>query len=260
MRVKRQASQQQVIGCILLGFLPAFSWAQDSLTQAFEVASVKQSPPGRTGAGSAPPGKSPLRFSQHNAPLVVLIQIAHGLRDFQISGGADWVRSKNFDVDASAAEPASEAQKEAMLRQLIGERFGLKYHFETREMAAYALVQGRRGAKFGPNFHRITPEEPPPSMFPGVFTMRNGLPQLAKLVSVYLKIKFPSSGDAVSVPEPLPAIDQTGLEGEYHIQVDLRQNGDWFAVLEDQLGLRLERRKIAVNVLIIDSAVEPTVN
>jgi uncharacterized protein (TIGR03435 family) len=84
--------------------------------------------------------------------------------------------------------------------------------------------------------------------------------QFAAVVTQYLKIRVPSSGEVLSPPEPLPVIDRTGLTGEYDITVDLRSNGDWFAALDEQLGLKLEARKAPLNVLVIDTAAMPAVN
>jgi len=84
--------------------------------------------------------------------------------------------------------------------------------------------------------------------------------QLAAIVTLNLRITFPFSGPVVFRHDALPVIDQTGLVGNYDITVDLRQNGDWFEVLEEQLGLKLEARKVPVSVLVIDGATQPLPN
>jgi hypothetical protein len=50
-------------------------------------------------------------------------------------------------------------------------------------------------------------------------------------------------------------VDRTGLTGEYDVALDSRPNGN-LAVAE-QLGLRLEPRKLEVEAIVVDSAVMP---
>jgi uncharacterized protein (TIGR03435 family) len=85
--------------------------------------------------------------------------------------------------------------------------------------------------------------------------------QLASIITIYVTGNFPAPGEPpLSEPERLPVIDQTGLAGDYDISLDLRQSRDWFVVLEQQLGLKLEARKVPMEMLIIDSAVKPSAN
>jgi uncharacterized protein (TIGR03435 family) len=55
-------------------------------------------------------------------------------------------------------------------------------------------------------------------------------------------------------------VDQTGLTGDYDITVGLNRRVDWFVVLEPQLGLKLDLRKVPMAMLIIDNAVKPPAN
>jgi uncharacterized protein (TIGR03435 family) len=75
--------------------------------------------------------------------------------------------------------------------------------------------------------------------------------------------------------EDLPVLDQTGLSGTFDF--DLTWSGDaslsgrggpvepatapdLFTAIQEQLGLRLEARKAAVQILVIDSAERPSAN
>jgi uncharacterized protein (TIGR03435 family) len=84
--------------------------------------------------------------------------------------------------------------------------------------------------------------------------------QLAAMVTVYLALPFPSAGELpLTEPEPLPVIDQTGLTGDYYMVLDLPHTRDWFALME-QHGLKLEARKVPVDMLVIDHAARPEAN
>ena len=84
----------------------------------------------------------------------------------RIVGAPDWVRSKRYDIEAKVApddapklDKLKMEQRRTMLLPLLEERFGLKYHHETRELPTYALVV----AKSGPKLKESTaPMAPPP--------------------------------------------------------------------------------------------------
>src|ERR1700733_14740555 len=112
----------------------------------FEVASVKPQAPGDT-RGSI--GPSPGAFIANGVSLKLLIEIAYYVKDFQISGGPDWIETDHYDISARAPAgfiPTGQ-QMQPMLQALLADRFGLKLHRETRELPAFALVVGKGGPK-----------------------------------------------------------------------------------------------------------------
>ena len=66
----------------------------------------------------------------HSTPLKIIVTDAWSLRGYQIIG---WPSSMGmdvrFDIDARTDGPTTTAQKYEMMRTLIAERFGLKFHF-----------------------------------------------------------------------------------------------------------------------------------
>jgi uncharacterized protein (TIGR03435 family) len=64
----------------------------------------------------------------------------------------------------------------------------------------------------------------------------------------------------ISPQDVPPIIDETGLEGEYEILLNTHVRDDWPALLENQLGLALTLRKTPTDILVIDSASEPSGN
>jgi bla regulator protein blaR1 len=58
-----------------------------------------------------------------------------------ITGGAAWIHSELFDIDARAeGNPNEEMMQGPMLQTLLEDRFQLKIHRETREVPVYALT------------------------------------------------------------------------------------------------------------------------
>lgn len=128
---------------------------------AFEVASVKLSNPNATGPLAQIPMIIPQgagRLSATNVPLRLLIRMVYQLQDFQIVGGPSWQMSQKFDIVAKAEDGAATDTQQLlpMLKSLLGDRFKLKTHTETREMPISMLVVARSDGKLGPNLKPST--------------------------------------------------------------------------------------------------------
>src|SRR2546430_11400849 len=84
----------QILACLLLLFqLPRPS---------FEVAAVKPyaADDNRVMIGSQPGG----RFRASGVTLKMLLTYAYRVRDFQVSGGPDWISTDKWDIQAKAEE------------------------------------------------------------------------------------------------------------------------------------------------------------
>ncbi|WP_109488100.1 M56 family metallopeptidase [Occallatibacter savannae] len=133
----------------------------------YEVATVKPSTDqdGRIRMMMTPDG------AEFNGVQVqMLLQQAFGVERDRIDGAPDWVRSKRFDIaakvspeDAPKLDKLKMEQRRTMLLPLLEERFGLKYHHETRELPMYTLLI----AKGGPKLKVSTAPPPPPPGAPG---------------------------------------------------------------------------------------------
>jgi uncharacterized protein (TIGR03435 family) len=130
--------------------------AQAPAAPAFEVASVKPSPPGDpSNPLSAIPMAAPQpggRFRAANMPLWALIGAAWELPDFRIVGGNKDLMNAKYDITAKAEGSATLGRKELLplLKTLLTERFHLKTHLEPREMSLYDLVIARNDGRLGP--------------------------------------------------------------------------------------------------------------
>lgn len=111
---------------------------------AFEVASIRPSPPDRTevAIGVRITGTQ-LRISQW--PLKEYLSMAYRIRPQQISGPD----SLSVLYDISATIPAGVPQDKVpeMLQALFADRFQMKAHLEKKEFPVYALEVGKDGLK-----------------------------------------------------------------------------------------------------------------
>jgi uncharacterized protein (TIGR03435 family) len=85
-------------------------------------------------------------------PVWALISTAWELPDFRIVGGSKELMSTKYHITAKAEGAATIGMKQLlpMLKNLITERFQLKFHFEPREMSYYDLVLVSSDGKLGP--------------------------------------------------------------------------------------------------------------
>ena len=216
----------------------------------FEVVSVKPADPTSRGSSSgAPPGRLVMR----GASLKNLILNAYHLNEYQLYGGPMWADSARFNIDAKLPAGARQDRIPLMMQSMLADRFKLEFHRETRILREYALVIARGGPRLG---------KPSEGDHKGVATSQNtnqitgwGMP-ISKLVEMLI--------GAVGAP----VIDRTGLSGRYDFDLkfaSFEAPGDdtlpsIFAVLQEQLGLKLEAIKGPVEVLVIDRAEKPTEN
>lgn len=195
------------------------------------------------------------------ATLKNLISIAYNVREFQISGGPQWVEKERFDIDARAAasdgaSPADAARLRERIRSLLADRFQLAQHSEIREQPVYSLVVAKSGSKL-----QDSKETRSLIRLMGRGTLKGqsvGVGMLALNLSNQLGRRV---------------IDKTGLDGKYDFELKWTTDpsaaplapGDpdgpsIFTALQEQLGLRLEADKGAVEILVIDKAERPSNN
>jgi uncharacterized protein (TIGR03435 family) len=100
----------------------------------FAVTSVKQnSSPSRPEVG-----KFNGRGYAKNATLKMIMATAYQVPIFQISAGPGWVDSDRFDVEEKAEAPKiGYIQLRLMMQSLLGDRFHLKVHRETRVSSVF---------------------------------------------------------------------------------------------------------------------------
>jgi uncharacterized protein (TIGR03435 family) len=265
---------------IALAFAGGLLTAQSRETPAFDVASVK---PNRSGdiesASFVQPGG---RYTATNVTLRTLVKTAYSLHDNQIIGGPSWVDTERFDIAAKAegysTPSAFRDRARLMLRPLLADRFTLVVKHERRDLPVYALVLARADGRFGPQFRRSDAGDcggPAKAMQPAPGTPEPELP-LPCGAEVYRLGHLAARGMTlqnltfnVSRWTDRVVVDRTGLEGTFDWDVqwvpdDLtpdpasRPEGPLlFAALRDQAGLRIERQRASIEVVIVESAERP---
>jgi uncharacterized protein (TIGR03435 family) len=252
---------------LLIPFLLVLSTAatvgQVPLTApAFDVASVRESQPPLGPDYNNQIVYTPTGFTARSATLKRLIAEAWRLQLGQVIG-PHWLSENEYDIEARAPEGTAKDQMALMLKALLADRFALKVHSESRPMRAYALVVAQGGAKI----HPVDSGAAVAARLGAHF--RGDMRQFADFLTVQFSIPAPSDPrvPSIGLGPQIPVLNETGLQGTYEFSVDLKPelNTDgftaWKRVLEDQLGLKIENRKGAVGVLVVDSASKmPTKN
>ncbi len=216
---------------------------------AFEVASIKPSPPDRP--------QFPYRFAPDfstEGRLHDLILEAYDIQRYQIAGGPAWMQSAWFQVQAKAPAETDKPRIRLMLQSLLADRFQLKFHRETRTMPGYILSIDKGGPKLPPARTDLPPDSE------GVLQMGSGI------LSRGATIRQLAIGLNLELDQPV--LDETGIKGNYDFRLrfdDIRRPdsspslGSVFTAIHD-IGLKLQAQKVPVEVLVIDSAARPSEN
>ena len=266
------------LAVLLVATCSANALAQ-SHTPSFEVASIKPNTsvtaPFVGGAGGPTIGIRGNRFVA-TASLRDIIRYAYQLESYQaLEGGPRWIDDR-FDITAVVPDAASAPDAHRpMLRTLLAERFKLSVRTTSKEQSVYALVPSRRDGRPGPALTKSTTDCSASS--PRATTAED-YRQLGKPICdmVYLPFRARMQGSARTIADlarflsrvpiiGVPVLDRTGLQGAFDFDliyaperpgVDTpRGPGDppsLFVAIEEQLGLRLERTRGAVDVLVIE--------
>jgi len=265
--------------------------AQSSAAGAkFEVASVKlnkstERPPQRQFKAVPASG----RLTVTGMTVRSVIQGAYGLQPYQLVSDKSPVLNQKIDIEAKTERPVSSStQMQQMLQPVLAERFKLAIHRETREMNALVLTLAKNG-RLGPKLKKsdqecehlgtaatafaLTPP-PPAGERPACGFTPSGV---GRIVGVGLDMR--TIIDLIETgPLALPMVDETGLKGRYDIDVTytptpfaaatlartgrepmpgVDPNGPSLTTaIEEQLGFKLQPKKMPIAVVVIDH-IEP---
>jgi uncharacterized protein (TIGR03435 family) len=169
-----------------------------------------------------------------------------------------------------------------MLQSLLEDRFALKTHSESREGRVYALTVAKGGFKLQPFQGSCTPVDwtKPPEPIRGENGCRGKVQHQGSNVTfddVMTLDSFASHYLDVATGLDAPVIDETGIAGYFHIQLEYaseRKPGDpgyvpptddppfppIFTAVQQQLGLKLEAAKGPRQVLVVDHVQRPSAN
>ena len=240
--------------CILL--------AAPASGQQFEVVSIK---PNNSMSGHSSSRTDQGIMTGTNISLRNLILRAYGIKDYQLEG-PDWLASEHFDISAKIPEAISaqrdgreqyKAAFQSMMQSMLAERFRFTAHRERKTMGVYALVVGKNGIKF---------KDAPPGGPSGSSTNNTHFTGTGVSMDTFAEV--------LSHNTEIPVVDFTGLKGVYDLKLDWQEEHPPHdntgtppsapaitEAVEEQLGLRMERRKAPVEILVVDHAEKaPTEN
>lgn len=233
----------------------ALQATQDSPAR-FDVASVKRNTTTNGIPFPTPPDDSVILI---NHPLDSIVRYAFDLEDVQVVGLPQWTREERFDVNGRAARTLTLADRRAMTRTLLAERFGLKTHTESREQSVLVLTRARADGPLGPGLKRRTDCETTPCSGGGT-----GRPDGLKLDATTIA----RLATMFSAMRRQIVHDETGVTGVYDVEMTFRPDEtgadaadsrpSFFTALEEQLGLKLTAQRRPVDVLVVDSISRPT--
>ena len=250
---------------------------------AVEVASVKVNKSGEIGARFRPQPDGGI--TAVNMPLRGLIEFAYQLPAHRVVGMSESAGGIRYDIAARPAAfstpSAAGWRPAALMRSVLEERFRLKVHRETQEAPIFELQVSQPGRALGPKLTRsdrdcrpgaaavpLTPGQPPCGVGVGVGYVSAGGVSLADFA------------EALGPIVARPVRDRTGLRGTFDVVITFnheqqpplnlpiglvpsrvdRDAPSIFTAVQEQLGLKLEPARGAVEVLVIDSVEGPTPN
>ena len=225
----------------------------------------------------APDGLSGVNLTAH-----MLIQQAYGVHDNQIIGAPDWVNTDGYDFEAkgkvtmpSGGKPliGDDSAKMEMFQTLLGDKFKLAFHRETRPLPVYELVLDPGGSKLadakpGDPFG-IAIRDPQGNKMPRAFRVQNG-----EMTGQAMQTS--DLAEALSQRLATSVLDNTGLKGKYDFKLTWtpdrsglpsdapgwRENvgASLLDSLREQLGLQLKEEMTPMEVLVIDHIEKPAAN
>jgi uncharacterized protein (TIGR03435 family) len=232
--------------------------------QTFEVASVKLHPPGgpegnATTQTGGPGTSDPSRITIINRTLHRLLIESYGLVGYQLKDPPE-LDQVRYDIVAKIPPGATEKDVRFMMQNLLIERLQLKVRHEHQAVPVYALLIGKKGPKFKPSNE---PADPAKQSMSRSSTAAGSI----KLVATGQTI--PQLVSALFQQTDHPIMDLTGLTGRYDFTFTFASRrtselsgttsdarGDApaiFQALQEQLGLKLEARKMPIDLVIVDS-------
>jgi len=254
---------------------------------AWDVSTVK---PGSPDARGSIFSITPDGMKITNMPLWMIVREAFGVENDRLFGGPSWSKTSLFDIEAKVSpddgpklKTLTTEQRRQMMVALLEERFGLKFHHETRDLPMYELVVAKGGVKMQASKPDPQGPDPGPGQVPSPerhMLMMHGRGHIESVGTGMSGLVRHLSGQLGRT-----VVDKTGLTGDFDFKLDWTPDdtasamtkannpspGDsttsqdtagpsLFTALEEQLGLKLESTKGPVDVIVIDQLEQPTAN
>jgi uncharacterized protein (TIGR03435 family) len=191
-----------------------------------------------------------------------MILMAYDVHKKQILGAPSWIETERWDIQGVPDVPGHPSlnQARSLTRKLLEERFGIKVHRETKELAVYAITVAKGGEK-------MPKSAGDPNGTPDETENSNGGQLTMRMTNITMAEFAPALGYFLD----RPAVDQTGLTGRYdfqlvwtvdesHAPTDGSAPPGMFTAIQEQIGLKLEPVKAQTDMLIVDAVEHPSAN
>ncbi len=210
---------------------------------SFDVATVKAN---KSGTGVDRIKNEPGIVFIQNVSLKRLIAMAYEIPEYQqyLLSGPDWLDSEDYDIQARYPADTPQAKYQLMFQRLLEERFRMTLHREPREFSVLVLIPAKAKGKL-----TLHPAAAPGGAYK--FRVANGH-------ATGFSISMAMLAGRLSRPDfglDRPVLDFTGMEGTFDLTLDWEQDQvSIYAAMQQQLGLKLEPRKVKLDVLVVDRA------
>jgi uncharacterized protein (TIGR03435 family) len=261
-------------------------------TPAECLAEMKSRAPAYGGPGTADPGRMTFQGVSMEALLLTAfavqseqISAPDSIQEWLVKNS--FIGTK-YDIVATVPPGATKEDAKEMLKNLLADRFGFVYHMQTRDLDGYRLTVAKGGPKLkmaasadGPQ--RVLPrgtrqpfdDQGFPIFQPGYPNILSGMHdrvvhlagRMVTTEDLLLTLQFWLGASVLGIE------DKTGLTGKYDLKLEFADqrpqrlgpaaNGapadaagdpapDLFEALEKQLGLKLEKIKVPIDVVVIE--------
>jgi uncharacterized protein (TIGR03435 family) len=202
-------------------------FAQTPARLAFEVASIKPSPPLSSMVSEIQSGKLDVRMRMDGArvdfkymPLAGLLAQAYKVKSYQVSG-PDWIKTQLFEIHAKLPEGSNKDQIPEMLQTLLAERFNLAFHREPRELPVYVLIVGKNGLKMKEVVEEPAAPVPAGKDTTAVRKMNTSFNPESGIRMEIPKIKMEDFVEMLAQFTDRLVLDRTELKGSYEVVLDI---------------------------------------
>ena len=222
--------------------------------------------------------------------VVTYIEFAYKLwltgeqRRVMLAGAPGWVSTDRYAIEATAPLNATKDQYREMMKALLAERFGLKIHFEDKEMPVLEMVLIKAGVP-GPKLipHEKGPAcdaKPTPEIYPSMCYSFSAMPKDGHVLfgsrgtSMELIGKSLASTGGNTGEIGRPVVDRTGLTGRWDFTLEVAmsfggktapdapapEGPTLLEAMQEQLGVRLKPAKDVISVPVVDHIELPSEN
>jgi uncharacterized protein (TIGR03435 family) len=233
--------------------LPAQPAAEPALPTTFEVAAIK---PSKANDNNSSANSTNARITMTNLTLRQIVLYAFTLQEHQLVAPA-WLADERYNVDAKAETSVGGKQLTVMMQTLLADRCKMVIHRETKSMSGFALTVAKSGLKI----------QPAGGEGSGMSTNNT------KLTATHADMDRLTVWLGRLLNQPV--VNDTGVTGSFDFELEYQsprlQRTDGanekepslptiFTALQEKLGLKLESRKVPVEVIVVDSIERPSDN